>query len=86
VLRRAGGEGKTGWTLREALALKAMPQVFPDQPLEFALRQVYGRQFLPVVHRADFRQLLGVLTLDDILRSYHNGTGAAHDEARIRKI
>jgi CIC family chloride channel protein len=69
-LRRAKGEGKGEWSLREALAPKPIPYVFPDQPLEVALRQVQGWPLLPVVHRADFRLLLGVLTLDDVLHRY----------------
>jgi CBS domain-containing protein len=41
--------------------------VYPDQPLETALRLIQGRPVLPVVHRADPRQIVGVISLNDIV-------------------
>jgi chloride channel protein, CIC family len=50
--------------------LQPTPAVYPDQPLESALRAIGGRPALPVVHRADPHRLEGVLALDDVLRKY----------------
>ena len=48
------------------------PHVHPDHPLSLALERMgsSGRNALPVVSRADARQLLGVVRLDDVLRAF----------------
>ena len=48
------------------------PFIYPDQSLSMALEQMgaAGVDSLPVVSRANHRQLLGVLTLPDILNAY----------------
>jgi CIC family chloride channel protein len=48
------------------------PYIYPDQSLSLALEKmgVAGVDALPVVSRADRLQILGVLTLPDILRAY----------------
>lgn len=69
-LRLAKDEGKAEAVLRDVVPLTSMPHVHPDLPLETALRLVYGWTVLPVVHRADFRMLVGVIALDDILAKY----------------
>lgn len=50
--------------------LTPVPAVYPDQPLEGALKIIGGRAALPVVHRADPQRLEGVLALEDVLRTY----------------
>lgn len=77
-LRIAEGEGKKQYTLREALRLTPVPHVYPDQPLETALRQMDQLPGLPVVHRANIRQLIGVITLDDVLRTYRQKNPNGH--------
>jgi len=47
-----------------------LPVLHPDYPLDTALRHIYDWPMLPVVHRANPRQLEGVLTLADILNTY----------------
>jgi chloride channel protein, CIC family len=47
-----------------------VPILHPDQPLDTALREFRGRQVLPVVSRQDLTRVLGILTLDDVLRAY----------------
>ena len=74
LVRKANENGNTASTLKEVLTLEPIPHVFPDQPLEFALRRVYKWKLLPVVHRADFRELLGVISLGSILRQYQIAT------------
>jgi CIC family chloride channel protein len=51
-----------------------LPQIHPDHPLDTAMRYVYDWPLLPVVHRADFSRLEGVITLDDILRAYRRAS------------
>ena len=52
------------------MGIEPMPLLFPDTPLEAALRSLRGHELLPVVHRADQSKLEGVITLDLILRAY----------------
>lgn len=72
ALRIASEDGKAQQALREVLPLVPMPHVYPDQPLEAALRLVNDWPCLPVVHRADLRLLVGVVSRDDILRAYRS--------------
>ncbi|HWK10406.1 MAG TPA: chloride channel protein [Vicinamibacterales bacterium] len=52
----------------------ARPYLYPDQSIESALRALHERPFLPVVHRADPGNVVGMLALEDVLRLYrvHN--------------
>lgn len=52
--------------------LTRLPVLFPDQPLEDALPVVQRVPVVPVVSRADPDQLLGVLTLQAVLRTYRD--------------
>jgi CIC family chloride channel protein len=52
------------------LGLEPLPLLFPDTPLEAALRSLRGQEMLPVVHRADQTKIAGVITLELILRAY----------------
>ena len=49
-----------------------LPHVHPDHGLHLALDRIgaSGLQAIPVVSRANVRELLGVIVLDDILRAY----------------
>ena len=64
------GEGKGELTLGSALPTHRLPLLHPDLPLDFALRYVHASPLLPVVHRADFRRLEGVISQEDVLRRY----------------
>ena len=46
------------------------PVLHPDQSLDSALRLFGHHRSLAVVSRQDIRQVLGILTLDDVLRTY----------------
>ena len=54
-----------------------LPRLHPDTPLDQALRQIHDWPMLPVVHRADYNQLLGVIKLEDIIRAYRQ-SGVDH--------
>jgi CIC family chloride channel protein len=68
-LRRLADEGEEGMPLADAVE-ERFPHVHPDHPVEAALRLMHERPFLPVVHRADFSRLVGVVSLDDVLQAY----------------
>ena len=79
-LEKMSGEGKGGLTLGSVVTTQRLPFLHPDQPLELALRHVYHLPLVPVVHRADFRELLGVVTRDNVLNRYQL---FSRDEAEI---
>ena len=65
--------------LSDALPSGRIPRLHPDQPLDLALRLLRDAPFLPVVHRADARRLIGIVSLEDILAAYRRTsvTGSA---------
>jgi len=63
--------------LRTVAAPIARPYLYPDQSMEYALRVLHERPFVPVVHRADASRLLGLLALEDVLRVYRADTPPA---------
>jgi chloride channel protein, CIC family len=64
------GEGKGGTTLGALLPIAPVPFLHPDHPLETALRYVDRWPLVPVVSRADFRKLEGVVTQRQVLERY----------------
>ena len=66
-------EGKGDLSLSAVMPLRPMPYVHPDQSLDLALREIGDHPLLPVVHRADLKQLVGVISLADIMTAYHAG-------------
>jgi CIC family chloride channel protein len=65
-------EGKGGETLSSVLAGRQIPYLHPDHPLETALRYVERYPLVPVVNRADFRKLEGVISEHDVLSRYRD--------------
>lgn len=49
-----------------------VPQLYPDQHLDEALRVIGDWPLVPVVNRANLEKLEGVLSVDDILHKYRN--------------
>ena len=71
TLLKNDANGKAAAHLREVSAEIAGYRVFPDQSLSVALAKLGGGAFvLPVVSRADVRQLLGIVTSEDVLKAY----------------
>ena len=52
-----------------------LPVLHPDHPLDLALRIIGESPRVPVVHRADFRQMVGVVAIGDILKVYRSSGG-----------
>ena len=69
-LRRQAAQSREGATLRSLLSPETLPHLHPDHVLEDALLRLDDFPLLPVVNRADFRKLEGVVTLAGILETY----------------
>ena len=69
-LQKMASLGKTEYTLQSLLPAISAPHLHPDHPLDHALRFMHQAAVLPVVHRADFHRIEGVLTMQDILAAY----------------
>ena len=63
-------EGKDEVALGSVLPIRLIPHAHPDHPLETALRYVDRWPLVPVVSRADFRKLEGVVSQRDVLERY----------------
>jgi CIC family chloride channel protein len=80
ALEKQVREGNGNLPLGIAVREKTLPRVHPDQPLEVALREVGDLPLLPVVHRANFSRLEGVLSLPNILEAYRAASSAEEQE------
>jgi CIC family chloride channel protein len=69
-LQRLFQEGKGELTLGSVLPQQSLPSLYPDLPLDSALRYVNDYPLVPVVNRANFRQLEGVISRDSVFRKY----------------
>ena len=71
-LESAVARGEGGKKLAEILAGRAFPHLHPDHRLGLALERMGAAHVnvLPVVSRANLGQLIGIVTLDDVLRAY----------------
>ncbi|HVH88960.1 MAG TPA: chloride channel protein [Terriglobales bacterium] len=66
ALQQWVAKGKGDETIAHNLPKTRMPQIYPDNPLEVVLRRLARWPFLPVIHRADPRRLLGLISMRDI--------------------
>jgi CIC family chloride channel protein len=69
-LLRFVSEGKSESSLGPLLPTRSVPYLHPDHPLDTALRYVDRWAVVPVISRADFRQLEGVISQRDVLERY----------------
>ena len=76
ALESALNSGQGDLPLLEVLPSGRLPRLHPDHPLDVALRLLRDAPFLPVVHRADARRLIGILSLDDVLAAYRRVSAA----------
>jgi CIC family chloride channel protein len=70
AIQMLAGEGKGDMSLGSTLPIRHLPYLYPDLPLEAALRYVNEMPLLPVVHRADLRQLEGIISRDEVFKKY----------------
>jgi CIC family chloride channel protein len=75
VLQRVHSEGGGERLLGELVDRRPFPHVHDDHSLELALQRLgqAGLDVIPVVSRANVREMIGVVTLGDILREYGVG-------------
>ena len=71
-LRRMVDEGKGGFPLSSLLPIRQVPYLHPDHSLDTALRYVDRWPVVPVVSRADYRKLEGVVSQHDVLKRYRD--------------
>jgi chloride channel protein, CIC family len=69
-LRMLAADGKGAANLASVLLVPQIPYLHPDHPLEMALRYVDRWPIVPVVSRADYGHLEGVVTQRDVLERY----------------
>src|SRR5258708_11702021 len=76
-LTQAADEGLSGKSLSELVNASNFPHVHVDHPLHLALDRMGASQLdlLPVVSRANVHQLIGVVTLQDVLAAYGVAVG-----------
>lgn len=67
--------GKDGLDFSDIFAEHQVPVIHPDQPLDVALRYVDRWPLIPVVSRADFSKLEGVISEHDVLERYRDFAG-----------
>jgi CIC family chloride channel protein len=69
-LQRLYREGKGELTLASVLPASSLPSLYPDLPLDSALRYVNDYPLIPIVNRADSRRLEGVISRDSVFKKY----------------
>ncbi|MGH9717881.1 MAG: chloride channel protein [Candidatus Acidiferrales bacterium] len=68
-LQRLASDGATPHTASEVKSKGPLPLLFPDEPIEEAVRWLGDWPVIPVVSRANLGQLEGVLTFPDVLKA-----------------
>jgi CIC family chloride channel protein len=85
-LELAVTQGRGDQKLGDLLQARDPPShLHPDHELTLALERLGSRPMLPVVSRSNARELLGVITLRDILESYGIAPAAGEGGARERR-
>ena len=74
LMKAAGDPGRSISNLSNT----KLPVLHPDHPLDHALRVINDWPLVPVVHRADFRRLVGVVAVPDILKTYRKSKSVEH--------
>jgi len=74
-LQRAGAGGQA----LSGAELMPVPVLHPDHALDVALRQIHTYPVMPVVHRVNIHELIGVVSVQDIVEAYRRAGRAAED-------
>src|ERR1700716_2361826 len=70
LLERLLNEGKGEHTIGSLISAQTLPCLYPDLPLEAALRYVNQVPLVPVVNRADSRRLEGIISREAVFARY----------------
>jgi len=73
-LQRFFREGKGELTLASVISPPVLPSLYPDLPLDSAIRYVNEYALIPVVNRADSRRLEGVVSRESVFKKYGSTT------------
>jgi hypothetical protein len=86
TLHRLSSEGKGEFSLASVISKQTLPCLYPDLPLEAALRYVNQVRLVPVVNRANSRNLEGVISNEAVLKKYRGSLQRSRPpSARIKK-
>ncbi len=69
-LQRLFQEGKGEYVLGSVLPPQTVPSLYPDLPLDSALRYVNTYVLVPVVNRANYQKLEGVISRECVFQKY----------------
>ena len=69
-LQSLSEQGKGDMTLGSTIDTHRLPYLYPDLPLEAAMRHINEVPFVPVVHRADLSQLEGIISREAVFKKY----------------
>jgi CIC family chloride channel protein len=72
LLERLLNERKGEHTIGSLIAAQTLPCLYPDLPLEAALRYVNQVPLVPVVNRADSRRLEGIISREAVFARYQS--------------
>jgi len=70
ILQKSLSEGKKEMNLGSILDSRPLPVLHPDFPLDVALRHINQADLIPVVSRANFAKLEGLISSDAVLSKY----------------
>jgi CIC family chloride channel protein len=70
LLQRLLHEGKGEHNLGSLIPPQPLPSLFPDLPLDNALRFINNHPIIPVVNRANPRKLEGVISSQSVFAKY----------------
>jgi len=70
LILRGVGEGKGEHSLGSLISAQPLPSLFPDLPLDAALRFVSTCPIVPVVNRANPQKLEGIVTSESVFTKY----------------
>jgi hypothetical protein len=71
-LEALSANGKQTETLDETGVGVRLPLLYPDYNLSTALGYAQSTPVVPVVHRANSKELLGIVRLQDVLQAFQN--------------
>jgi len=80
-IQRRFKEGKGEHTVGSLISGQPLPSLFPDLPLDSALRFVQSCQIVPVVNRANPQKLEGIISSQSVFEKYARHGGTEVDES-----
>ena len=84
-LRKMQEAGAAGRPIGEADPLPVCV-LHPDHPLDVALRRIQSYPVLPVVHRANIHEMIGVISVQDVVEAYRRAGSRADDKVPAHMV